>query len=60
VAVVCDQALWDTSSMTQAKSAGLRTLSYTVNEVNDAQRLFELGLDGIITDRVDLFAPGAV
>jgi glycerophosphoryl diester phosphodiesterase len=60
VAVVCDQALWDTSSMTQAKSAGLRTLSYTVNEVNDAQRLFDLGLDGIITDRVDLFAPGAV
>jgi glycerophosphoryl diester phosphodiesterase len=31
-----------------------------VNEVNDAQRLFDLGLDGIITDRVDLFAPGAV
>lgn len=60
VAVICDQALWDTSSMTQAKSAGFRTLSYTVNEANEAQRLFDLGLDGIITDRVDLFAPDAV
>jgi glycerophosphoryl diester phosphodiesterase len=59
-AVVCDHALWDGASVAQAKNAGLRTLSYTVNEVNDAQRLFDLGLDGIITDRVDVFAPGAV
>ncbi len=58
VAVVCDHALWDSTSVAQAKNAGLRTLSYTVNEVNDAQRLFDLGLDGLITDRVDAFAPG--
>ena len=57
VAVVCKHTLWDTSSVTQAKSAGFRTLSYTVNDGVTAQRLIDLGTDGIITDRVDLFAP---
>ncbi len=59
VAVVCNQALWDTSSVTQAKSAGFRCLSYTVNDEWAAQRLIDLGTDGIITDRVDLFSPAA-
>lgn len=58
VAVVCNHALWDTSSLTQARSAGLRCLCYTVNDEWAAQRLLDLGLDGIITDRVDLFTPG--
>ena len=57
VAVVCNHALWDASSVTQAKSAGLRLLSYTVNDEWAAQRLIDLGTDGIITDRVDLFSP---
>lgn len=57
VAIICDHPLWDTSSMTQAKSAGFRTLSYTVNDEATARRLLDLGLDGIITDRVDLFSP---
>ena len=56
-AVVCNYALWDRSSVAQAKSAGLRTLSYTVNDESVVQRLQALGTDGIITDRVDLFAP---
>ena len=56
-AIVCNHALWDTSSVTQAKSAGLRCLSYTVNDEWAAQRLLDLGTDGIITDRVDLFSP---
>ena len=59
VAVVCDHTLWDKTSVTQAKSAGLRTLSYTVNDEAESQRLFALGTDGIITDRVDLFAPSS-
>lgn len=58
VAIVCNQILWDTSSVTQARSAGFRCLSYTVNDAWAAQRLLELGTDGIITDRVDLFPPG--
>jgi glycerophosphoryl diester phosphodiesterase len=57
VAVVCNHAVWDASAVTQARSAGLRCLSYTVNDEWAAQRLLELGTDGIITDRVDLFAP---
>jgi glycerophosphoryl diester phosphodiesterase len=58
VAVVCHHALWDVSSVTQAKSAGFRTLSYTVNDDDVARRLIALGTDGLITDRVDRFVPG--
>jgi glycerophosphoryl diester phosphodiesterase len=57
VAIVCNHALWDRSTVTQAQSAGFKTLSYTVNDEWAAQRLIDLGTDGIITDRVDLFAP---
>ena len=57
VAIVCNHALWDTATVMQAKSAGFRTLSYTVNDEWAAQRLIDLGTDGIITDRVDLFPP---
>ena len=57
VAVVCNHALWDSSSLTQARSAGLRCLCYTVNDEWAAHRLLALGIDGIITDRVDLFSP---
>ena len=57
VAIVCNHALWDTSSVTQAHSAGFQCLSYTVNDEWAAQRLWDLGTDGIITDRVDLFPP---
>jgi glycerophosphoryl diester phosphodiesterase len=56
-AIVCNHALWDISTVTQAKSAGFRCLSYTVNDEWAAQRLIDLGTDGIITDRVDLFSP---
>jgi glycerophosphoryl diester phosphodiesterase len=56
-AIVCNHALWDRSSVTQAKSAGFRTLSYTVNDDWAVQRLIALGTDAIITDRVDLFSP---
>jgi len=56
VAVVCNQALWDESSARQARSAGLRMSSYTVNDEWAAERLLALGTDTIITDRVDLFS----
>ena len=35
--------------------AGLRTLAYTVNDHDTAQRLLALGINGIITDRLDRF-----
>ena len=56
-AVVCNYALWDRSTVTQAQSAGFRTLSYTVNDEWAAQHLLDLHTDSIITDRVDLFSP---
>lgn len=59
VAVVCNHALWDRSSVTQAKSAGLYCLAYTANDEWAAERLWDLGVDGIITDRVDMFPPDA-
>ena len=58
IAIVCHHRLWDTSSVTQAKSAGFRCLSFTVNDEASAQRLIDLGTDGLITDRVDFFNPG--
>ena len=56
-AVVCNYRLWNARTVAQAETAGLRTLSYTVNDADVAQRLIAWGTDGIITDRVDLFAP---
>jgi glycerophosphoryl diester phosphodiesterase len=57
VAVVCDHALWEPGLVAKVQGGGMRCLSYTVNDERAAQRLIALGTDGIITDRVDLFAP---
>ncbi len=57
VAIVCNFALWDERTVREAKSAGFRALSYTVNDEWAANRLTDLGTDGIITDRVDFFSP---
>ena len=60
VAIVCNHALWDAALVAQVQGDGLRALSYTVNDEWAAQRLIDLGTDGIITDRVDLFSPAAL
>ena len=57
VAVVCQHALWDAGTVGQVRAAGLRALSYTVNDEWAAERLIRLGTDGVVTDRVDLFSP---
>lgn len=59
MAVVAHHSLWDSALHDQSRQAGLRTLSYTVNDAAVAQRLLALGVDSLITDRIDLFAPGA-
>ena len=56
-AVVCNQALWDSATVARVHQAGMKCLSYTVNDEWAAERLTGLGTDGIITDRVDLFTP---
>ena len=57
VAVICHWPLWNLEAVQQVKAAGMRCLSYTVNEAAKAQSLIALGVDGLITDRVDLFKP---
>ena len=56
-AIVCNHELWNAKSVAQAKAAGFRLLSYTVNDDLEAQRLLDLGTDGLITDRVEHFQP---
>ena len=55
VAVVAEQDAWSPATVAAARAAGLRQLAYTVNDDAQAARLFALGLDGLITDRVDHF-----
>ena len=55
VAVVAEQGAWTAETAAAARSAGLRMLAYTVNDDAQAARLLALGLDGVITDRVDHF-----
>ena len=45
------------------KGEGYRVMVYTVNEVETAERLFDLGVDGLFTDNLREFAahfPGAI
>ncbi len=56
-AVVAKHTLWEAGPVAQVHDAGMRCLSYTVNDADSARRLQALGTDGIITDRVDLFVP---
>ncbi len=57
LAIVCNPTLWYAVSVAQVKDVGMRCVSYTVNDEATAQRLIDLGTDGIITDRVDVFSP---
>jgi len=57
VAIVTNHRLMDAQLLAQAHGAGWRALCYTVNETADAERLLALGVDGLITDAVDRFAP---
>jgi glycerophosphoryl diester phosphodiesterase len=59
VAVVTAFALMDAELIAQLHRAGLRALVYTVDDPTEARRLIGLGIDGIITDAVDRFSPGA-
>jgi glycerophosphoryl diester phosphodiesterase len=43
----------------QARAAGWLAMVYTVNDAADADRLLALGVDGLITDAVDRFAPAS-
>ncbi|MEY5099347.1 MAG: hypothetical protein RJA36_2066 [Pseudomonadota bacterium] len=57
-AIVCHHPLWTADLVAQVHAAGWRALAYTVNDADEAQRLLGLGLDGLITDRVDRLPTG--
>ena len=57
VAVITNHALVDGAMLARVRAAGLRALVYTVNDPAEAIRLDALGIDGIVTDAVDVFAP---
>jgi glycerophosphoryl diester phosphodiesterase len=57
VAIVTQHSLMDAALVDQLHRAGWRAMVYTANEAEDAQRLLALGVDGLITDAVDRFAP---
>ena len=59
VAVVTDHVLLDAAVLAAIRGAGMHGLVYTVNDPAAAKRVGALGIDGVITDAVDRFAPGA-
>jgi len=59
VGVVTNFRVMDAATLAQLHGAGLKALCYTVNEVADAEQLIALGVDGLITDAVDRFAPAS-
>ena len=59
VAVVSNYRVMTAATLAQLHRSGLRGLVYTVNDVSAAEALQAAGIDGIITDAVDLFSPAA-
>jgi glycerophosphoryl diester phosphodiesterase len=58
VAVVTNYTIVDADAVARIHAAGMRLLTYTVNDPAPARRLVGWGTDGIITDAVDRFSPG--
>ncbi len=57
VAVVANYNLVDEALVARLHGAGQRALVYTVNDPAPAQRLVQMGIDGIISDAVDRLSP---
>lgn len=56
-AVITNWRLMDRALIERLHGRGWRALVYTVNDAAVAERLIADGIDGLITDRVDLFKP---
>lgn len=44
----------DAAKLAEAKALGIRVLAWTVNAPRDIERMLDLGVDGIVSDRPDL------
>ncbi len=58
VAINAHHELLNAELIARAHALGLKVLTYTVNDPRRAQTLFDWGLDGLITDAIDLIVPG--
>ena len=56
-ALVCQHSLWNPQRLAQAADMGIWRLSYTVNDPQIAQTLWQWGHEAIITDGIDVFDP---
>ena len=57
VAIITNHQLMDAALVAQIHGADRRALVYTVNDPARARALIALGVDGIVTDAVDVFSP---
>jgi glycerophosphoryl diester phosphodiesterase len=53
-ALACHFPLYNTALIDEIKRLGLNCLAYTVNDVETAQSLLKMGVDCIITDKMDM------
>jgi glycerophosphoryl diester phosphodiesterase len=54
VSLHCDYRCIDRTTLARVRHAGCAVLCYTVNDLDDARRLWSLGVDALVTDRFDL------
>lgn len=57
VSLNCNQAHLTEAQARQIKDAGYWLFCWTVNDPADARRLFDWGVDAMVTDRIDLLPP---
>lgn len=57
VAVHCNAARLSKAEAAAIKAQGLGLMCWTVNDPGEAQRLFDMGVDAVCTDRLDLLSP---
>ncbi|HEV7912893.1 MAG TPA: glycerophosphodiester phosphodiesterase [Albitalea sp.] len=57
VAVVANYGILDAEAIDRIHRAGMRALTYTVNDAATARWIVGCGIDGVITDAVDRFSP---
>lgn len=55
--VVTNYKVMDAALLARLHAAQWRGVCYTVNDAQEVKRLLDLGIDGLITDAVDKFAP---
>jgi len=55
--IVANCGVLDATVIGRIHDAGLRALTYTVNDPATAHSLMDCGIDGIITDAIDRFSP---